>query len=179
MKRFIYLSAVVIFISACKKGADTTGSNPGDDGCVEKAASGNGEIKANQYIVAFNSSINGRTASRISLDEISKGVLQRHAINVSSLKNSFPGEPGGFIATMSASDAEALRHDEAVSIVEPDRIISLGNCFTVVEPRLVTWNITRVGYGNGIGKTAWIVDSGVDFENSDLTVDQTRSRSFL
>ena len=179
MKKIVYFLASMVLISACKKSADSGGTNPGDDGCVEKAASGNGEIKANQYIIAFNSSINARTASRISLDEISKNVLSRHAIDVSSLKNSFGGEPGGFIASMSASEAEALRHDESVAIVEPDRIISLGNCFTVVEPRLITWNVNRVGYGNGIGKTAWIVDSGIDFDHPDLTVDQTRSRSFL
>jgi subtilisin family serine protease len=44
---------------------------------------------------------------------------------------------------------------------------------------LVTWNLKRIGYGNGIGKTAWIIDSGIDYDHSDLTVDQTRSRSFI
>lgn len=179
MKRLFYFFTVVILISACKKSADSTSTNSGDDGCVTGAAAGSGQIKANQYIVAFSSSINTRTASRMSLDEISKTVLSRHAINVSSLKTSFEGEPGGFIATMSASEAEALRNDESVAMIEPDRVISLGNCFTVVEPRLITWNINRIGYGNGIGKTAWIVDSGIDFDHPDLTVDQTRSRSFI
>jgi subtilisin family serine protease len=45
------------------------------------------------------------------------------------------------------------------------------SCFTVVE-QIVT-GINRVGYGNGIGKTAWIVIR-IDFE-PDLTVDQTKS----
>ena len=75
--------------------------------------------------------------------------------------------------------SRTLRHDEAIEAVEPDRIISLGSCFTVVAPRLVTWNINRIGYGNGIGKTAWIIDSGIDFDHPDLTVDQTRSKSFI
>jgi len=48
-----------------------------------------------------------------------------------------------------------------------------------VEPSLVTWNINRVGYGDGIGKTAWIIDTGIDFDHPDLTVDATRSRSFI
>jgi subtilisin len=63
--------------------------------------------------------------------------------------------------------------------VEPDRIIKLSNCFTVAEPRLLTWNIRRVGYGNGIGKTAWVIDTGIDFDHPDLNVDVTRSRSFI
>ena len=36
-----------------------------------------------------------------------------------------------------------------------------------------------MGYGNGIGKTAWIIDSGIDFGHPDLTVDSIRSKSFL
>jgi subtilisin family serine protease len=36
-----------------------------------------------------------------------------------------------------------------------------------------------VGYGNGIGKTAWIIDTGIEFDHPDLTVDQTRSKSFI
>jgi subtilisin len=179
MKRVTYFLALVILISACKKNEDATATNPDDHECVQLFSTGGVEIVSNQYIVAFNSSINGRSTSRVSLDEISKGILRRHTINVSALKNSFQGEPGGFIATMSASDAEALRHDEAVAAVEPDRIVKLSHCFTVVEPRLVTWNLKRIGYGNGIGKTAWIIDSGIDYDHSDLTVDQTRSRSFI
>ena len=181
MKRFTYFLTLVILISACKKREDSTDTDPDDHDCPQlfSAAKGVSEIIPNQYIIAFNPAINGRTTSRVSLDEVSKGILRRHTIDVSALKNSFVGEPGGFIATMSASDAEALRHDESVALVEPDRIVKLSHCFTVVEPRLITWNIRRVGFGDGTGKTAWIVDTGIDYEHSDLTVDQTRSRSFV
>ena len=180
MNKNIFLLASIFLIISCKKNNDSTGSDPGDaHDCVTGASTGNNEIISGQYIISFNPSINSRTTSRISLDETSKNILRRNAINVSALKKSFVGEPGGFIAKMSASEAEALRNDEAVEAIEPDRIISLSHCFTVVEPRLVTWNITRVGYGNGIGKTAWIIDSGIDFEHNDLTVDQARSRSFI
>jgi len=144
-----------------------------------RSSTGNGEIKASQYIVAFSPVINSRTTSRISPDLVSKDILQRNTINVSALNASFAGEPGGFIATMTPDQAEALRHDGSIDAVEPDRVISLGSCFTVVEPRLITWNINRIGFGNGIGKTAWIVDSGIDFDHPDLTVDKTRSRSFV
>lgn len=179
MQKNIFLLAVIIVIVSCKKNNDSTSNTSGGDQCVMKASSGSGEIKANQYIVAFSPVINSRTTSRMSLDQVSKNILQRNTIDVSALKTSFVGEPGGFIATMTAAQAESLRHDESIEAVEPDRIISLGSCFTVVEPRLVTWNINRIGYGNGIGKTAWIVDTGIDFGHADLTVDQTRSRSFV
>lgn len=180
MQKYIFLFASIVFIVSCKKNSESTGNNNGDEeDCVMGAASGSGQIIATQYIVAFSPVINSRTTSRLRLDEVSKSVLQKHDINVSALKQSFVGEPGGFIAKISAAEAEMLRQDDAVSAVEPDRIISLGNCFTVVEPRLITWNVKRIGYGNGIGKTAWIIDSGVDFDHPDLTVDQSKSKSFI
>ncbi len=180
MQKYILLLASFVLIVSCKKNSESTGNNNGDEeDCVMRAASGSGEIIAAQYIVAFKPAINSRATSRLKLDEISKTVLQKHDINVSALKQSFVGEPGGFIAKISAAEAEVLRHDDVIAAVEPDRVISLGNCFTVVEPRLITWNIKRIGYGNGIGKTAWIIDSGIDFDHPDLTVDQSRSKSFI
>ncbi len=57
--------------------------------------------------------------------------------------------------------------------------MALSTCFTVADPLLITWNVKRVGYGDGTGKTAWIIDTGIDFTHPDLTVDQTRSKSFI
>ena len=179
MRKNIFLLAAIVVIVSCKKNNDSTRNTSEDDDCVMRSSTGNGEIKASQYIVAFSPVINSRTTSRVSLDLISKDILQRNTINVSALNASFAGEPGGFIATMTPYQAEALRHDGSIETVEADRVISLGSCFTVVEPRLITWNINRIGFGNGIGKTAWIVDSGIDFNHPDLTVDKTRSRSFV
>jgi hypothetical protein len=144
MRKNIFLIAAIVVIVSCKKNNDSTSNSSGDDDdCVMRSSTGSGEIKASQYIVAFSPVINSRTSSRISLDQVSKDVLQRNTIDVSALKTSFVGEPGGFIATMTPDQAEALRHDESIEAVEPDRVISLGSCFTVVEPRLVTWNIKQ------------------------------------
>jgi len=179
MQKYTLVLAVIILLVSCKKNNDSTGNDPDDHDCVTSAGTGNGAIVANQYIVSFNPAINSRAVSRVNLDEISKNILQRNTINVSALKQSFAGEPGGFIAKMTPAEAEILRKDESIAIVESDRIIKLSHCFTVAAPRLVTWNVNRVGYGNGIGKTAWIIDTGIDFAHPDLTVDQSRSHSFV
>ena len=179
MQKYSLIVGVIILFASCKKNNDSTTPDPNDHDCVTTAGTGSGTVVANQYIVSFNPTINSRTTSRVNLDEISKNILRRHTIDVASLKNTYPGEPGGFIATMTPAEAEILRHDESIGIVEQDRIIALNHCFTVAAPRLVTWNINRVGYGNGIGKTAWIIDTGIDFDHPDLTVDKTRSHSFI
>ena len=178
MQRFILGLLSILIIVSCKKDKETLGT-PDEEDCTVRAGSVNGEIVATQYIVAFNPNINSRTASRISLDETGKNILKRNTIDVSALKRTYPGEPGGFIAKMTRAQAEILKHDPSVQAIEPDKIVALGSCFTVVAPRLITWNINRVGYENGIGKTAWIIDTGIDFDHSDLTVDRARSRSFI
>jgi subtilisin len=117
------------------------------------------------------------SASRMA--QISRDVLQENEIPATALKASFTGETGGFVAAIDESDAERLRQDPAIQIVEPDRIIALSTCFTIVAPTLITWNVNKVGYGNGIGKTAWVIDTGIDMDHPDLTVDAGRSRSFV
>ncbi|MGZ5244848.1 MAG: S8 family serine peptidase [Bacteroidia bacterium] len=46
--------------------------------------------------------------------------------------------------------------------------------------QMISWGVTKVGgAGDGTGKTAWIIDSGIDPNHTDLNVDTTRSKSFL
>ena len=72
-----------------------------------------------------------------------------------------------------------LKKDASVELIEPDRVVKLGACFTVAAPTLITWNVKRVGYGDGTGKRAWIIDSGIDFTHPDLNVNQSLSKSFI
>ncbi|MFD2999453.1 S8 family serine peptidase [Pontibacter toksunensis] len=54
--------------------------------------------------------------------------------------------------------------------------------FATITPlagELVPWNIERVGYGDGTGKTVWIIDSGIDTDHPDLNVDLNRSISLI
>lgn len=53
------------------------------------------------------------------------------------------------------------------------------NTVTPVAGELVPWNIARVGYGDGTGRTVWIIDSGIDTDHPDLNIDLRRSASFI
>ena len=178
-KTFLLTVISAAFFVACKKQSTTQDVTPPAD-CVNNSSATSGNIIEGRYIIALkNNSGTARamTTERV-MDETAQ-LLSRNAISQSVIKNTFTGEPGGFIANLSEEEVGRLRADESIETIEPDRLVSLSTCFTVVEPRLITWNIRRVGYGNGIGKRAWIIDTGIDFEHPDLTVDQTKSRSFI
>ena len=148
---------------------------------MEQKTAQNGDIIKGQYIVAYRPGAVASSASTSiqSRSAASAQVLAAHEIRASAMQESFGGETSGFVAKLTSDEAEELRSDPAVAVVEPDRIVALSTCFTIVNPTLVTWNVNKVGYGNGIGKTAWIIDSGIDFDHPDLNVDVARSKSFL
>src|SRR5688572_13763865 len=141
LKFFSFLLAGIFIVGGCSKEATPENNNFGDeDDCVQGGAAGNGAIVEGRYIVLYKSSsvsARGMTAER--LNTIGVDVLQRNSINGKKLEESFGGQPGGFIATISSDEAGRLSKDESIAAIEPDRIISLGTCFTVAAPTLVTW----------------------------------------
>src|SRR5438477_612897 len=178
LKKTIVLILTCAIIFGCKK-ENNSSSTSQTDNCVTKQSK-NVSIVEGQYIVAYKpASLDTRDISTQRISQASQDVLQRNKISSSVIEQTFQGEPGGFVARLSAEEAAKLKNDADIEAIEPDRIIALSTCFTVAEPRLITWNVKRVGYADGTGKTAWIIDTGIDFNHPDLNVDQTRSKSFI
>jgi subtilisin len=171
---FIFLVALTV---SCKKtdNDDPTKTTPNQPACEDQHGFRNGNIIDEQYIVVYKTS----SSDLASLQKISGDLLQRNQIRSSAIKRIFKGVPGGFVAHLSKDEAGRLGEDPAIEGIEPDRVVALSTCFTVADPRLVTWNVRRTGFGDGTGKTAWIIDTGIDFDHPDLTVDQQRSKSFI
>ena len=167
-----FITLLVIF--SCDEDEKLTNPNTGDE-CVTMRSENNGNIIKGEFIVAFNHDTytGGRSSATAAR------TLQNHGIPADRITDKVEGEFSNYFIKLSDAEAEILKTDPAVVRIEPDRVISICACLTVIEPRLVTWNAETVGYGNGIGKTAWIMDTGIDFDHPDLTVDQTKSRSFV
>ncbi|MHC2992634.1 aqualysin 1 [Pontibacter sp. HJ8] len=54
--------------------------------------------------------------------------------------------------------------------------------YTKITPLLgetLPWNVSMTGFGDGTGKTVWVIDSGIDTDHPDLNVDMTRSASMI
>jgi subtilisin family serine protease len=50
---------------------------------------------------------------------------------------------------------------------------------TALPGETIPWHIAMNGYGDGTGKTVWVIDSGVDTDHPDLNVDLSRSASMI
>jgi len=179
-KAFVFVLAFAVFVG-CKKDDNNpviASSKPPD--CVDQHNLRTAETINGQYIVAYKaSSLDAHAATLSRISDVSYNVLQRNNVSIAAIEKTFQGEPGGFIAHLSKAELARLQKDADIEMIEPDRIISLSTCFTVAEPRLVTWNVERVGFGDGSGKVAWVIDTGIDFDHPDLIVDSARSRSFV
>jgi len=171
------LTAFVLLYTSCTK-KDVQSSPSSSNTCFSANSTENGKVIDGQYIISLKSTDAGLTSTDAIKQKVRELILggKLHSADV---KASFTGGSGGFVASLNSSQAEELKADASVKSVEPDRIVALSTCFTVVAPTLITWNVQKVGYGDGRGKTAWIVDTGIDMTHPDLNVDQTRSKSFL
>ncbi len=104
---------------------------------------------------------------------------------------SFGYAMNGFVANLNKEQYDALKNDPRVESIEKDYIITLddyqivqdekdSNEKTVIAARQSTpWGIRRVGGPRRSGRTAWIVDTGIDLDHRDLNVDRRRSISFI
>lgn len=171
MKTFGYFSqsttlllCILLIISSCEEREDREMTpEQQTDPCITSQSGNHGNIIPGEFIIEFSADQSGR----------SKESLLR-TMNIDAR------EAGSYyVAKLHSEQADMLRESQAIKAIEPDRVISMCACFTVEEPLLITWNVASVGYGDGRGKTAWIIDTGIEYTHPDLTVDQGRSKSFV
>ncbi|HYG01840.1 MAG TPA: S8 family serine peptidase [Chryseosolibacter sp.] len=170
-----FLLITSLFFTACDEEKETVNEiKIEDESCLTATGTSKaGTIIPGEYIVTVDESETPGHARSAAVS-----VLSRHKIEDRVLEK-IEGMRRHYRMKLTDEQATTLKNDIAVKNVEPDRIISICGCFSVQEPRSVTWNIDKVGYGDGAGKTAWIIDTGIDSSHPDLLVDKGRSKSFM
>lgn len=115
-------------------------------------------------------------------------------ITTENIKQTYGFAVKGFAVQLNNEQLQSMRAEKDVQLIEQDYQITLSPDLSILKGKpsnpggggdettsqSTPWGITRVGgSANGVGKVAWIIDSGVDLTHPDLTVDTARSRSFL
>ncbi|WP_266366864.1 S8 family serine peptidase [Tellurirhabdus rosea] len=166
---------------ACQSDKDV---EPAAD-CLVKASALSGQPIANAYIVTYKpsepvtaTSPNARMAATSAIQRL----LDKHELADAQPELLVSGEKTSFLAHISAPEAAELKTDPAVELVEPDRVVSLCSCVDVATVSTLSWNVSATGFGRGdrqTDKTAWVLDTGIDFDHPDLNVDEERSQNFI
>lgn len=111
------------------------------------------------------------------------GLLKKYEVS-GEIEEVYETALQGFTVKMAPGQAKKMGVDGFVKFVEADQVISLSpievNGKPGPTPPPALWGIERVGGpGDGTGKTAWIIDTGIDLTHPDLNVDYKRSATFL
>jgi subtilisin family serine protease len=150
----------------------------------------------NQYTVVFkndyqgkiNRKVLGYEAEMLQLRKEIPSVFSELKLKDENLKQTYGFALKGFTAVLDKNQLDLLRKDPRVKSIEQDYMISLGKPAGTpggggsgTDPAQETpWGITRIGGAtDGTGKTAWIIDSGIDSSHPDINVDAGRSMSFV
>ncbi len=147
------------------------------DDCLTMSSKSNRLPVADRYIISLpleEETDSGRKAITQATE-----VLKRHGVAGDRIINQFTGSFSHVVVRLTAEEAGRFTDDNSIAHIEQDKVVSMCACFSVIEPTLITWNVEKTGYGDGTGKTAWLLDTGIDLKHPDLNVDTIRSRSFI
>jgi len=188
MKTLLGTLSFLLLLAGCQK--EQLERAVAESSAVEDSKE-NGEIIPGSYIVVFaetNALTNVMKANVSYVDRIkavnafSFDVLLDHDIKP-QISATYGEVMQGFAATLSPSEVTKLQQDKRVAYIEPDRLMSLGkrgaSSGGTSAQQETPWGVSRVGTASGIGKVAWIIDTGIDFTHPDLTVDVGRSKTFI
>ncbi|OUJ72610.1 S8 family serine peptidase [Hymenobacter crusticola] len=163
--------------------ADATVAQSGSDAKTAE------DFIAGQYIVVLKDGTVEITAGDSydtkvkKVKNVGQGLLKEKGMKQEAMGLAYGHVLKGFAASLTPGEVAELRKDARVAYVEQDQIISLGKPSSgsgTAQPTQTTpYGIARVGTGDGTGKTAWIIDTGIDLDHPDLNVDVARSKSFL
>jgi len=180
------VTSSLVFVACSDQGAEE--ATPAGSITDTSAAKADDAI-AGKYIVVLKDgaelAINENASYSERVEKVKtygKGLLKAKGMRPEAISHAYGKVLKGFAADLTPAEAAALQKDDRVAYVEQDKIIALGKPTkggTTPSTQTIPAGITRVGYGDGTGKTAWVIDTGIDLDHPDLNVDVARSKSFL
>ena len=149
-----------------------------EPGLLQKA-SNQQDLIPGQYVIVLSDDI-------VRVPDVASEMARTHAATLGFI---YRKAIKGFSVHMSAQAVSRLAGDVRVKYIEQDRWVSVGKPEGKGKPpkppkppkgQVIPWGITRVGgHLDGTGSTAWIIDTGIDLDHTDLNVDVKMSKNFV
>ncbi|MDX5347725.1 MAG: S8 family serine peptidase [Hymenobacteraceae bacterium] len=185
------LSGAVVATAACTFTACDNDAieqvNPNTTQTDTQSPDENGAVIPGKYIVVFKPDNSLRVSPGASYDQqvrivkdYGTEVLRTSGIRAEAIQETYANAIVGMAVEMSSEEVNQLRNDKRVDYIEPDRVVMLakpGSGGSTTAGQELPYGINRVGYASGAGKTAWVIDTGIDLDHPDLNVDAARSWS--
>jgi len=121
-----------------------------------------------------------------------RGMANRFAAMANGrVKHAYSNSIKGFAVNVPCHAAQkAFGNHSDIMSMEPDSVVSIsapppgkgpgGGGDTTPDPQVTPWSVTRVGGPvDGTNRTAWIIDTGIDVNHTDLNIDASRSENFV
>ena len=194
MKKLFFLLLAGSMLFSCTN--DDIQNQTGD---LQAKSGVTSEIIPGKYIVIYNDA-GIKKAARIAsqsgnqviapenIRELTSQVLHDAEIAERTPEQAYASALKGVAIELTENEADKLALSPNVKGVYPDMMVNFGlpdvsiNGKPAPQPvaQSTPWGITRIGgSADGTGKTAWIIDTGIDMDHPDLTVDQTRGKNFI
>lgn len=150
----------------------------------------NGAVIPGKYIIVFKNDETLRLNPNATYEErvsavrnMGRSILEANGVQNAQIEQAYGKAIFGIATSLTDAQLAQLRNDPRVDFIEQDRVVALappggkGPGGGGTSPAQETpWGITRIGgAGNGAGKTAWVIDTGIDLDHPDLNVDVARS----
>lgn len=140
------------------------------------------QVAAETYIFVFDD-----TVTSAEVPGLARLLADRHRGQVSHL---YRTALRGFAARVSERGAAAIGGQSFVKYYEKDGVVRTmqgrrppkddGGGGDGASSQVTPWGVERVGGPqDGTGRTAWVIDTGIDLEHLDLNVDLGRSANFV
>ncbi len=173
----LFFAILIVVFSACERYEPLT------------SHSENPEIRSD-YIVLLQDTKADKQLSIYNIEENIKAFISANGIDLNNVFYIYKKAVKGFAASLTEQEVKRLENNPNVKLIEKDRIIQLDPSEMtpldekedIPQAQTTPWGISRVGGYvdcSNSSRIAWIVDTGIDLDHSDLNVNTNLSRTFV